>query len=132
MTDTNLKTSRAAATTSTEAPPLRNILGGALFYIGIPAATLYPLGFLALSLQLWRDPNFPYNWVTSGLDFPMIWYAASMVPKVVVIGTGVRLLLLSLFSTVLSMCIGSATLLWLQRWKLTKGWGAAGDGQATN
>jgi hypothetical protein len=129
VTDPNPKTSRAA--TSTEAPPLRNILGGALFYIGIPAATLYPLGFLALSLQLWRDPNFPYNWATSGLDFPMIWYAASMVPKVVVIGMGVRLLVLTLISTVLGMCIGSAILLWLQRWKLTKGW-AAGDGQAVN
>jgi len=50
----------------------------------------------------------------------MIWYAASLVPKVIVIGTGVRLLLLSLVSTVLSMCIASATLLLLQRWKLAK------------
>jgi hypothetical protein len=50
----------------------------------------------------------------------MIWYAASLVPKVIVIGIGVRLLLLSLVSTVLSMCIASATLLLLQRWKLVK------------
>ena len=117
MTGSNTKSSPSA---SNEAPSLRNILGGALFYIGIPAATLYPLGFMSLSLQIWRDPNFPYNWATSGLAFPMIWYAASLVPKVIVIGTGVRLLLLSLVSTVLSMCIASATLLLLQRWKLAK------------
>ena len=89
---------------------LRDILGGVLFYIGIPAATLYPLGFMALSLQLWRDPDFPYDWASSGLDFSMIWYAASLVPKVVVIGTGVRLLLISVLSTTLSMSIASITL----------------------
>ena len=91
-------------------PSLRDILGGALFYIGIPAATLYPLGFMALGLQLWRDPDFPYDWASSGLDFSMIWYAASLVPKVVVIGTGVRLLLISVLSTTLSMSIASITL----------------------
>ena len=119
---------RTSPSTSNEPTSLRNILGGALFYIGIPAVTLYPLGFLSLSLQIWRDPDFPYNWATSGLDFPMIWYAASMVPKVIVIGIGVRLLVLSLVSTVLSMCIASATLLLLQRWKLAKSW-AEGEGQ---
>ena len=124
MTDSNTKTSPS---TSKEAPSFRNILGGTLFYIGIPAATLYPLGFVALSLQIWRDPNFPYNWATSGLDFPMIWYAVSLVPKVIVIGIGVRLLLLSLVSTVLSMCIASATLLLLQRWKLAKSRAARED-----
>ena len=51
---------------------LRDILGGALFYIGIPAVTLYPLGFIALSLQLWRDSDFPYNWAFRGFDFTMI------------------------------------------------------------
>jgi hypothetical protein len=114
---------------SNETPSLRSILGGALFYIGIPTATLYPLGFIALGLQLWRDPGFPYNWATSGLDFPMIWYAASLVPKVIVIGIGVRLLLLSLASTVLSMCVASATLLVLQRWKLAKRWAKGDEGQ---
>ena len=125
MTDSNTRTTPSSA--SSEAPSLRNILGGTLFYIGIPAATLYPLGFMALSLQIWRDPNFPYNWATSGLDFPMIWYATSLVPKVIVIGTGVRLLALSLISTVLSMAIASATLLVLQRWKLAKSWAAVED-----
>ncbi len=119
---------RTSPSASNEATSLRNILGGALFYIGIPAATLYPLGFMALRLQLWRDPEFPYNWAVSGLDFSMIWYAAALVPKVIVIGIGVRLLLLSVVSTVLSMCIASATLLLLQRWKLSKSW-SAGEGQ---
>ena len=118
---------RTSPSASNEATSLRNILGGALFYIGIPAATLYPLGFMALSLQIWRDPDFPYNWATSGFDFPIIWYAASLVPKVIVIGIGVRLLLLSLVSTVLSMCIAAATLLLLQRRKLAKSWAAGED-----
>lgn len=82
---------------------------------------------MALGLQIWRDPNFPYNWATSGLDFPMIWYATALVPKVIIIGTGVRLLALSLISTVLSMCMASATLLLLRRWKLAKSWSAGQD-----
>src|ERR671932_430164 len=100
---------------------LREILGGFLFYIGIPAVTLYPLGFVALSLQLWRDPDFPYTWASSGLDFAMIWYAASLVPKVVVIGTGVRLLLVSVLSTFLSMAVASITLYLLPRLDFIKG-----------
>ena len=31
---------------------LRDLFGGLLFYVGIPATTLYPLQFLALSVQL--------------------------------------------------------------------------------
>ena len=126
MADSDTRTSPSP---SNEATSFRNILGGALFYVGIPAATLYPLGFMALGLQLWRDPEFPYNWATNGLDFSMIWYAASLVPNVVVVGIGVRLLLLAVVATVLSMCIASATLLLLQKWKLAKSW-AADEGQA--
>jgi hypothetical protein len=99
---------------------LKGILGGALFYFGIPAATLYPLGFMALSLQLWRAPNFPYDWASSGLNFAMIWYAASLVPKVVVIGTGVRLLFIALLSTILSMSLASITLHLLRESDLVK------------
>ena len=101
---------------------LRDILGGVLFYFGIPAFTLYPLGFMALSLQLWRDPAFPYNWAASGLDFTIIWYAASLIPKVVVIGTGVRLLAISLLSTILIMSVAAITLHLLREWNLVKGW----------
>jgi hypothetical protein len=101
---------------------LRDILGGVLFYFGIPAFTLYPLGFMALSLQLWRDPVFPYNWASSGLDFTIIWYAASLIPKVVVIGTGVKLLAISLLSTILIMSVAAITLHLLREWNLVKGW----------
>ena len=101
---------------------LRDILGGALFYIGIPAVTLYPLGFIALSLQLWRDPDFPYNWASRGFDFTMIWYAVSLVPKVVVIGTGVRLLFISVLATALSMSIASIISQLLRQRKLLRSW----------
>ena len=101
---------------------LRDILGGVLFYFGIPAFTLYPLGFMALSLQLWRDPVFPYNWASSGLDFTIIWYAASLIPKVVVIGTVVKLLAISLLSTILIMSVAAITLHLLREWNLVKGW----------
>jgi hypothetical protein len=101
---------------------LRDILGGVLFYFGIPAFTLYPLGFMALSLQLWRDPVFPYNWASSGLDFTIIWYAASLIPKVVSIGTGVKLLAISLLSTILIMSVAAITLHLLREWNLVKGW----------
>ena len=37
----------------------RDLVEGGLLYIGIPAVTLYPLGFIALGVQLWRDPSFP-------------------------------------------------------------------------
>jgi len=101
---------------------LRDILGGVLFYFGIPAITLYPLGFIALSLQLWRDPKFPYTWASSGFDFTVVWYAASLIPKVVVIGTGVRLLAISLLSTILIMSVAAITLHLLREWNLVKGW----------
>jgi hypothetical protein len=105
-----------------ESRSLRDILGGVLFYFGIPAFTLYPLGFMALSLQLWRDPDFPYNWASSGLDFTIIWYAASLIPKIVVIGTGVRLLSISLLSTILIMSVAAITLHLLREWNVVKGW----------
>ena len=105
---------------STDPRSLRDILGGFLFYFGIPAITLYPLGFMALNLKIWRDPNFPYNWASSVLNFAIIWYAASLVPKVVVIGTGIRLLFVSMLSTTLSMSIASATLHFLQQWNLVR------------
>jgi hypothetical protein len=59
---------------------------GGLLYIGIPAVTLYPLGFIALGIQLWRDPSFPYH------DFTTIWEAVSLIPQTVVVATGIRLI----------------------------------------
>ena len=108
-------------TLSADKSSLRDLFGGLLFYVGIPATTLYPLGFLAMSLQLWRDPDFPYTWASSGLNFAMLWYAVSLVPKVVVIGTGIRLLLLAFLATFLSMAVASLTLQWLRKWSVIKG-----------
>jgi hypothetical protein len=60
----------------------KDLVQSLLVYVGIPAVTLYPLGFAALAIQLWNDPLFPYY------DFATIWYAVTLVPKTVVVGTG--------------------------------------------
>jgi hypothetical protein len=74
----------------------KDLVQSLLVYVGIPAVTLYPLGFAALAIQLWNDPLFPYY------DFATIWYAVTLVPKTVVVGTALKLIFLSLFTTVLS------------------------------
>jgi len=51
------------------------------------------LGVLGVGIQMWRDPLFPY----SRLD--TVWTAVSLVPEIVVIGTGIRLLFFALEST---------------------------------
>ena len=81
---------------------LRHTLEGALFYVGIPTVTLYPLGFVGLGLQMRSDPFFPYSHLGT------VWDALSLVPQMEVIGTGVWLLYLSLIS--LALGVGVATL----------------------
>ena len=76
-----------------EGTKVRSLAESALFYVGIPAALLYPLGVSGVGIQLWRDPLFPY----SRLD--TVWLAVSLVPEKVVIGTGIRLLVFGLLST---------------------------------
>jgi hypothetical protein len=71
---------------------VRSLAESVLFYVGIPAALLYPLGVLGVGIQLWRDPLFPY----SRLD--TVWVAVSLVPEKVVIGTGIGLLFFALES----------------------------------
>jgi hypothetical protein len=71
---------------------VRSLAESVLFYVGIPAAIVYPLGVLGVGIQLWRDPLFPY----SRLD--TVWVAVSLVPEKVVIGTGLRLLFFALES----------------------------------
>jgi hypothetical protein len=105
-----------ASSSNNETKPLRDILEGFLFYVGIPALTLYPLGFVALCLQMWRDHYFPYSWDFDGFNFGMTWYAASLIPKVVVVGTGVRLLFLSLLAGVLAIGVASLLSNFLHRW----------------
>jgi hypothetical protein len=74
----------------------RDLVQSLLFYVGIPAFTLYPLGFAALAIQLWNDPLFPYY------DFDTVWYAVTLVPKTEVMGTALKLIFLSLVATALS------------------------------
>jgi hypothetical protein len=71
---------------------VRSLAESVLFYVGIPAALLYPLGVLGVGIQMLRDPLFPY----SRLD--TVWVAVSLVPEKVVIGTGIRLLFFALES----------------------------------
>jgi hypothetical protein len=77
----------------------RDLVEGGLLYIGIPAVTLYPLGFIALGVQLWRDPSFPYH------DFTTIWEAVSLIPQRVVVATGIRLIYTSLIATILGAAV---------------------------
>jgi hypothetical protein len=76
-----------------EGKKVRSLAESMLFYVGIPAVLLYPLGVLGLGIQLWRDPLFPY----SRLD--TVWIAVSLVPEKVVIWMGIRLLFFALIST---------------------------------
>jgi peptidoglycan/LPS O-acetylase OafA/YrhL len=90
----------------------RDLVEGGLLYIGIPAVTLYPLGFIALGVQLWRDPSFPYH------DFTTIWEAVSLIPQRVVVATGIRLIYTSLIATILGAAIGGLffeLLLWRRK-----------------
>ena len=77
----------------------RDLVEGGLLYIGIPAVTLYPLGFVALGVQLWRDPSFPYH------DFTTIWEAVSLIPQTVVVATGIRLIYTSLIATIFGAAV---------------------------
>jgi hypothetical protein len=88
----------------TQESPLkgRDLIETMILYVGVPALTLYPLGFVALGLEMLRDPFSPYY------SFDAVWNAVSLVPQTVVIGTGVKLLYLSLISTALGA--GIATL----------------------
>lgn len=82
----------------------------ALVYIGIPGATLYPLGLVALLMQVWLDPRFPYT------DLTTAWTAVSLIPQTVVIGTGISLAYVSLVAVVLGMEVYFLTFGLLNTW----------------
>jgi hypothetical protein len=82
---------------------VRTFAESALFYVGIPAAALYPLGVLGVGIQMWRDPLFPYDRLDT------VWIAVSLAPERVVIGTGLRLLLFAVVST--AFAVGVSVLL---------------------
>jgi hypothetical protein len=71
----------------------KDLIQSLLVYVGIPAVTLYPLGFAALAIQLWSDPLFPYY------DFDTVWYAVTLIPDTQVVGTALKLIFLSLVAT---------------------------------
>jgi len=79
--------------TEHEEKKVRSLAESVIFYVGIPAALLYPLGVLGVGIQMSKDPLFPY----SRLD--TVWTAMSLVPEKVMIGTGIRLLFFTLEST---------------------------------
>jgi hypothetical protein len=83
----------------------KDLIQSLLVYVGIPAVTLYPLGFAALAIQLWSDPLFPYY------DFDTVWYAVTLIPKTQVVGTALKLIFLSLVATALGVGIA----LWVSR-----------------
>src|SRR3954447_26384674 len=82
-----------------------------LLYIGIPGATLYPLGLLALLIQLLRDASFPYY------DPVTAWAAVAVIPQTVVIWTGIWLVFLSLFTALVGVEVYYLTLLLLHQWQ---------------
>lgn len=82
---------------------VKDVVEVGLLYVGVPAVTLYPLGFVGLFIQLWRDNFFPYY------DFNMIWNAVAIVSNTEVLGTGVQLLYFSLVTTLLGMGVASLT-----------------------
>jgi len=90
---------------------VKSLIEGGLLYIGIPAATLYPLGFIALGVQLWRDPAFPYG------DFTTVWEAVALVPQTVVVATGIRLIFMSLMATILGAAVAGFLLALVRRKK---------------
>jgi hypothetical protein len=94
--------------TSTKTSSVAQLL---LLYIGIPGATLYPLGLLALLIQLLRDPSFPF------LDPVTAWGAVSVIPQTIVIWTGIWLVFLSLFTALVGAQVYYVTLLLLGQWQ---------------
>ena len=90
---------------------LRGLVEGALLYVGIPAVTLYPLGFIALGVQLWRDPAFPYQNLTT------VWEATALIPETVVMATGIRLIYVSLIAIILGAPVAGMLFSLVRRYK---------------
>jgi hypothetical protein len=81
---------------------LRDIAETLTAYLAIPALLLYPFGFLALFVQFARYFEF---------EFYTAWYAASLVNRVVAIGLGFSILVVTLVGSVLLSGLVSQILL---------------------
>lgn len=90
---------------------LKGLVEGTLLYVGLPAVTLYPLGFIALGVQMWRDPAFPYR------DFTTIWEAVALIPETVVMATGIRLIYVSVVATILGAAVAGMLLSLVRRYR---------------
>src|SRR3712207_3893846 len=109
--DSPRKDNRPSNEASEDNTSTKSIAQLVLLYIGIPGATLYPLGLIALLIQLLRDPSFPfYDPVTA-------WGAVSVIPQTVVIWTGIWLVFLSLFTALVGAQVYYVTLLLLSQWQ---------------
>lgn len=78
-------------------------------YAPITAVILYPLGFLALCLQILRDPAFPSSYLYTA------WYAASWIPLMVLLGTAAHVLFLSLVFSYVGVCISTVVIAVVRR-----------------
>jgi hypothetical protein len=78
-------------------------LGGAVqtftVYAGIPAITVFPVGLIGLWMQ---------QWMIRGYDLVDGWYVVSLVPRTVVIGFVIEIVIASVFFTVLLASTGTA------------------------
>jgi hypothetical protein len=78
-------------------------------YAPITAVILYPLGFLALCLQILKDPAFPSSYLYTA------WYAASWIPLMVLLGTAAHVLFLSLVFSYVGLCISTVVIAVVRR-----------------
>ena len=88
--------------------PSFRVIGWALVvYVGIPAALVYPVGLGVLAIQLLLSKN---------LEFLTAWYAASLVPATLIIGEGLRVLLIPLLiGLVVALASAHLRVWWLLR-----------------
>jgi len=89
-----------------EALPSFGVIGKALVaYIGIPAVLVYPVGLGVFALQLLLSKN---------LEFLTAWYAASLLPATLVIGQGLKILMIPLLtSLVVALATAHLRVWWL-------------------
>ena len=80
-------------------PTLTGAVQALTIYAGVPTITVFPVGLVGLWMQQWMDRRY---------DLVDAWYIVSLVPRTVVIGFGVEIVLASLFFTALLAIVGTA------------------------
>lgn len=105
---------RGVADQGTGPYTLEGLVEALKVYIGMLAVTAYPVGFVALTWQISRDPAFPSD------DLYMAWYAASLVPPLTVLSTAALVLLSSLLVAACFTSVG-LFLFYARRWRSETG-----------